>query len=61
MENDNALVPGILFVLGLLFGAVASFAITNDHWRQEMVNKGFAEWHITSGTREVEFKWKEKQ
>ena len=32
-----------------------------DALKQEAVDKGFAEWHIISGTKETEFKWKEPQ
>lgn len=59
MNDDNTLLATV-FAIGLIFGALFSFAITSDHWRQEIVNKGFAEWQIIKGTTELEFKWKEK-
>jgi hypothetical protein len=59
--NDNNILLAVIFVFGLVFGFVFGFAITSDHWRQEIINKGFAEWHLVDGTRETEFKWKEKQ
>ena len=58
MKDENILLA-IAFVIGLLFGSVFGFAISADHWRQEIVDKGFAEWQIISGTKETEFKWKE--
>lgn len=60
METENILLVAV-FAIGLISGVAVSFAITTNQWQQEIVNKGFAEWHIASGTREVEFKWKEKQ
>ena len=58
MKDENILLA-IAFVIGLLFGSAFGFTISADHWRQEIVDKGFAEWHIISGTKEIEFKWKE--
>lgn len=51
----------VTFLIGLIFGAVFSVAIMSDLWRQDVVDRGFAEWQIVKGTRELEFKWKEKQ
>ena len=57
MKDENILLA-IAIVIGLL-GSALGFVISADHWRQEIVDKGFAEWHIIPGTRETEFKWKE--
>jgi hypothetical protein len=58
MKDENILLA-IAFVIGLLFGSTFGFIISADHWRQEIVDKGFAEWQIISSTKETEFKWKE--
>ena len=51
--NDDSTLLAAVFAIGLFFGAVVSFSVTSDHWRQEMVNKGFAEWQIIKGTTEL--------
>jgi hypothetical protein len=50
-----------LQVLAFIFALVCAFfaAAQRDSLKQEAVDKGFAEWHIISGTKETEFKWKE--
>jgi len=60
MKDENILLA-IALVIGLLFGSALGFAISADHWRQEIVDKGFAEWQIIPGTKETEFKWKENK
>lgn len=52
-----------LMVLVVIILLVASFIAVGqrDALKQEAVDKGFAEWHIISGTKETEFKWKEPQ
>lgn len=60
MNDDNILlliVAGLVLFIGLVIG----WSVNSDSWRQELVDKGFAEWHIVTGSRETEFKWKEKQ
>lgn len=50
----------VTFLIGCLVGALFSFAIMSDLWRQDVVDRGFAEWQIIKGTRELEFKWKDE-
>lgn len=57
MKDENILLV-ITFVIGLLFGSAFGFAISADHWQQEIVDKGFAEW-VIKGKNQTEFKWKE--
>ena len=64
MNDDNILMVIVaLMVLMVLFvgGSVFGWCLCSYSWRQEIVGKGYAEWQIVKGTREVEFKWKEKQ
>lgn len=61
MNDDTIFVLIKTAVLSLFLGFVVGWCLSSDSWRQEIVNKGFAEWQIIEGTREVEFKWKEKQ
>lgn len=60
MINDT-IALFIIFVLCLVVGLGLGMSIENSIWRKEMVNRGYAEWQIVKGTKEVEFKWKEKQ
>jgi hypothetical protein len=48
----------VICVLVFAFGFAFGMAITNDLWKQELVNKGLAEWVIKAGSKEVEFKYK---
>jgi hypothetical protein len=60
--KDNSI---FIFLLAtgtaLLFGFIFGFATQESYWQQEIINKGFAEWHLVDGTRQTQFKWKEKQ
>jgi hypothetical protein len=47
----------LAYIFALLLCVFA--AAQRDALKQEAVDKGFAEWHIVSGTKETEFKWKE--
>lgn len=58
MKDENILLA-IAFVIGQIFACAFGYAISADYWRQQAVDKGFAEWQIISGTKETEFKWKE--
>ena len=49
------MVTGINHYIAALFAVL----VQRDALKQEAVDKGFAEWHIISGTKETEFKWKE--
>lgn len=51
----------IIAITALFIGSVFGWCVCSDSWRQELVDKGFAEWHIVAGTKEVEFKWKENK
>ena len=51
----------VLCALLCFLGVVGGVCVASDYWRQQIVDKGFAEWQIVKGTKEVEFKWKEKQ
>jgi hypothetical protein len=42
-------------------GFAIGFITQEKYWQQEIINKGFAEWHLVDGTRQTQFKWKEKQ
>lgn len=59
--NDDGICLVIVAGFGLFFGSFIGWGITSDHWRQEIIDRGFAEWQIVAGTREVEFKWKENK
>ena len=66
MKDNDILYNDILFVViatvaALLIGFAIGFAIQESYWQQEIVNKGFAEWHLVDGTRQTQFKWKEHQ
>jgi uncharacterized membrane protein YraQ (UPF0718 family) len=61
MKDDDILFVVIAIVAALLIGFAIGFITEKSSWQQEIVNKGFAEWHLVDGTRETEFKWKEKQ
>lgn len=58
MEEHHAawlsIIMNVVFFVGLILSANQ-----RDNLKQEAVDKGFAEWHIISGTKETEFKWKE--
>ena len=58
---DDIVTSVITHVLCWCIGTVLGLCLASDHWRQQIVDKGFAEWQIVKGTKEVEFKWKEKQ
>lgn len=60
MNEDSPIFVLIAVILSLFVGGVFGWSLSSDSWRQELVNKGFAQWQIIEGTREVEFKWKEK-
>lgn len=60
MNEDNPIFVLIVSVMSLFVGGVFGWCLSSDSWRQELVDKGFAQWQIVEGTREVEFKWKEK-
>ncbi len=53
--------PFVTHVFCLFMGIVLGLCVASDHWRQTVVDKGYAEWQIVKGTKEVEFKWKENQ
>ena len=59
--NDDSILLLIAAGFGLFFGSFIGWGVTSDLWRQEIVDRGFAEWQIIAGTREVEFKWKENK
>jgi len=61
MNEDSPILFAIVATISLFFGGVLGSCICSDSWRQELVDKGFAEWQIVAGTREVEFKWKENK
>ena len=61
MNEDSPTLFAIVATMALIFGGVLGWCLSSDSWRQELVNKGFAEWQIVAGTREVEFKWKENK
>ena len=57
MKDDGAAI-----MCGLLIGAMIGIGIgciLCDNLRQDAVDTGHAEWRIITGTRAVEFKWKE--
>ena len=62
MKDNNPLIITILlmFILGMFAGGISGYCIASDFWKQQVVDKGFAEWNIVTGSRQTEFKWKEK-
>ncbi len=61
MNEDSPTLFVIAVTIALFVGGVFGWCLSSDSWRQELVDKGFAEWQIVEGTREVEFKWKENK
>jgi len=61
MKDNDILFVVIAIVAALLFGFIIGFITQESSWQQEIVNKGFAEWHLVDGTRQTQFKWKDKQ
>lgn len=51
----------LLMVLIIIILVAGLFLVADqrDSLKQQAVDKGFAEWYITPGSKEVEFKWKE--
>lgn len=58
MSEHNVSLLGLIIVILLVVGLFA-VADQRDSLKQQAVDKGFAEWYITPGSKEVEFKWKE--
>lgn len=61
MNDDDPMFLVMVAVVALFFGGAVGWCICSDSWRQEIVDKGFAEWQIVTGTSQVEFKWKENK
>ena len=61
MKDDVILFVAIVAVAASLMGFAIGFITQEKYWQQEIINKGFAEWHLVDGTRQTQFKWKEKQ
>ena len=61
MNEDDPILMVMVASMALFVGGIFGWCLCSDSWRQEIVDKGYAEWQIVKGTREVEFKWKEKQ
>jgi hypothetical protein len=61
MKKENYL--ELLWVLMFILITVAAFVVAaqRDALKQEAIDKGFAEWQIVTGTKELEFKWKENK
>lgn len=49
----------ITHILCLFMGVALGACLANDYWRQVLVDKGYAEWRVIKGIKEVEFTWKE--
>lgn len=45
-------------ILGMILGFSFGIALNSDSWRQELVDKGYAEWYIDQQTKEIIFKYK---
>lgn len=61
MNEDSPMLLVTVATMTFIVAIVLGWCLSSDSWRQELVNKGFAEWQIVAGTREVEFKWKENK
>lgn len=63
MNDDDIFHLLSAFGFGLIFGLFIGWATMSrcNISQQEIIDKGFAEWQIVTGTSQVEFKWKEKQ
>jgi hypothetical protein len=61
MKDDSIFIFLMATGAALLLGFIIGFASQESYWQQEIINKGFAEWHLVDGTRQTQFKWKEKQ
>lgn len=66
MNDDDDDKPGKawrVFWLGLFMisiGVLVSWRLTDDHWKAEMVKRGYAHWVVTSDQGQVEWEWIEK-
>lgn len=49
-ENVAGCAGAILFVAMIVAPAVLTFRQTNNDWREELVNRGIAEWRIDAKT-----------
>ena len=61
MKDNDILFVSIAIVAASLIGFAIGFITQESYWQQEIINKGFAEWHLVDGTRQTQFKWKDKQ
>jgi len=59
MDKETYLEWLLVLITIILFAGLFAVADQRDSLKQQAVDKGFAEWHIISGTKETEFKWKE--
>jgi len=59
MNKETYLEWLLVLITIILFAGLFAVADQRDSLKQQAVDKGFAEWHIISGTKETEFKWKE--
>ena len=61
MNEDSPMFLVTVATMTFIVGIVLGWCLSSVSWRQELVSKGFEEWQIVAGTREVEFKWKENK
>ena len=59
MNNETYLEWLLVLITIMLFAGLFAVADQRDSLKQQAVDKGFAEWQIVPGTKEIEFKWKE--
>ena len=59
MNKETYLEWLLVLITIILIAGLVAVADQRDSLKQQAVDKGFAEWHIISGTKEIEFKWKE--
>ncbi len=58
MSNDdvNAVSTLVALVLGITFGAVCGWALTDQSWERGAVEAGHAEWYVEDHKKE--WRWK---
>lgn len=59
MNKETYLEWLLVLITIILIAGLVAVADQRDSLKQQAVDKGFAEWQIISGTKEIEFKWKE--
>jgi hypothetical protein len=57
MDKEGCFVVVVGLILVLILGVKLGHNITEDHWKTECVERGVAEWKVSSNGK-TEFKWR---